>query len=290
VAALLQFLIAGLKNGAIYSLIALGFTIVFAATGAINFAQGEFFMLGGMLGVWFLHLGLPLPLALLLSVVTTAGVAALLELLAVRPIADGDPLRIIMVTIGGSVLLRQFAQHVFGPDELALPAFTQGPSVKVLGAAVELQTLWIWGITVVAVIALVVLYRFTMIGKAMRATSIQRDAARLVGINTSSMVTLAFALAGALGAAAGLAVAPLTQTAFDVGAGIGVKGFAAAILGGLGNPLAAVGGGILLGLLESLTAGYVNPLYKDAVSLVVLLAVLFLRPQGLFNRSRREKV
>jgi branched-chain amino acid transport system permease protein len=288
--ALLQFLIAGLKDGAIYALVALGFTIVFAATGAINFAQGEFFMLGGMVGWSLVHMGLPLPLAIVLSVAITATVAALLELLAVRPIADGDPLRIIMVTIGGSVLLRQFALHAFGADEQTIPAFSAGPSIKVAGAAIELQTLWIWGITVAVVVALVILYRSTMLGKAMRATSIQRDAARLVGVDTRRMVTLAFALAGAIGALAGLATAPLTQTAFDVGAGIGVKGFAAAILGGLGDPVAAVGGGVVLGLLESLTAGYISPLYKDAVSLVVLLAVLFLRPQGMFGRSGKEKV
>jgi branched-chain amino acid transport system permease protein len=288
--ALLQFLIAGLKDGAIYALVALGFTIVFAATGAINFAQGEFFMLGGMLGWWFVHLGLPLPIAALLAVALTAAVGALLELLAVRPIADGDPLRVIMVTIGGSVLLRQVALHAFGADEQTIPPFSAGQSLKIAGAAIELQTLWIWGITAAVVVGLVILYRSTMLGKAMRATSIQRDAARLVGVDTRGMVTLAFALAGALGALAGLATAPLTQTAFDVGAGIGVKGFAAAILGGLGDPVAAVGGGLVLGLLESLTAGYVNPLYKDAVSLVVLLAVLFLRPQGMFGRSGREKV
>ena len=288
--ALLQFLIAGLKNGAIYSLLALGFTIVFAASGAINFAQGEFFMLGGMLGWWFLHLGLPLPLAVVASVAATAGIAALLELLAVRPIGDGDPLRIIMVTIGASVVLRQLAQHLFGPDELPVPAFTAGASLKVAGAAIEIQTLWIWGITLVAVVGLAVLYRSTSLGKAMRATAIQRDAAQLVGIDTRRMVTIAFALAGALGAIAGLAVAPLTQTAFDVGASVGVKGFSAAILGGLGNPVAAVGGGLILGLLESLTAGYISPVYKDAVALIVLLGVLFVRPQGLFGAARKEKV
>ncbi len=288
--ALLQFLIAGLKSGSIYSLVALGFTIVYAATGAINFAQGEFFMLGGMLGVVYVRLGVPLPLAIALSVVSTAILGALFEVLAIRPIADGDPLRIIMVTIGGSIVIRQFVLHLLGPDEVPLSPFTAGPSHFVLGAAVERQTLWIWGITLVSVLALVLLYRRTTFGRAMTATSLNRDAARLVGIDTRTMVTWSFALAAGLGAVAGLAVAPLTQTAFDVGAGIGVKGFAAAILGGLGNPVAAVGGGLILGLLESLTAGYVNPLYKDAVALVVLLAVLFVRPQGLFGGPRREKV
>lgn len=289
-AELLQFLIAGLKNGSIYALIALGFTIVYASTGAINFAQGEFYMLGGMLGVWFTTLGLPLPAAVIAAVLASAVIGAVFEILAVRPIGSGDPLRIIMVTIGGAVVLRQLALHVFGPDERALAPFTAGPSVKFAGAAVERQTLWIWALMAAAVIALFVLYRRTTFGRAMRATSLNRDAARLVGIDGAAMVTYSFALAAALGALAGLAVAPLTQTAFDVGAGIGVKGFAAAILGGLGNPVAAVGGGLILGLLESLTAGYLDPLYKDAVSLVVLLLVLFIRPQGLLGRRGKEKV
>jgi branched-chain amino acid transport system permease protein len=290
VAALAQFLIAGLKSGSIYSLVALGFTIVYAATGAINFAQGEFFMLGGMLGVLYVRLGVPLPLAIALSVVTTGILGALFEVLAIRPIADGDPLRIIMVTIGGSIVIRQIVLHLLGPDEMPLDPFTSGPSHFVLGAAIERQTLWIWGITIASVLGLVFLYRRTTFGRAMTATSLNRDAARLVGIDTRTMVTWSFALAAGLGAVAGLVVAPLTQTAFDVGAGIGVKGFAAAILGGLGNPVAAVGGGLILGLLESLTAGYINPLYKDAVALVVLLAVLFVRPQGLFGGPRKEKV
>ena len=288
--ALAQFIVAGLKNGSIYALVALGFTIVFASTGAINFAQGEFYMLGGMFGVWFTSLGLPLPAAVLLAVIATAAVGALFELLAIRPLGDADPLRIIIITIGGSVLMRQVAFHAFGPDELPLPTFTEGPSIKLLGAAIERQTLWIWGATLLAVVLLAGLYRMTMLGRAMRATSQRRDAARLVGVDVRSMVTVSFALAAALGALAGLVVAPLTQTAFDVGAGIGVKGFAAAILGGLGNPIAAVGGGLVLGLLESLAAGYLDPTYKDAVALVVLLVVLFVRPHGLFGGSGREKL
>jgi branched-chain amino acid transport system permease protein len=287
---LLQFLIAGLKNGSIYALVALGFTIVYAATGAINFAQGEFYMLGGMLGAFFVGLGLPLPIAALAAVAATAAIGAVFELLAVRPIKGGDPLRIIMVTIGGAVVLRQLALHLFGPDERPLEKFTPGPSVMAFGAAIERQTFWIWGLTAVAMVALAIVYRKTAFGRAMRATSIDRDAARLVGVNARAMVTASFALAAALGAVAGLVVAPLATTSFSIGAGMGVKGFAAAILGGLGNPVAAVGGGLILGLLESLTAGYIDPVYQDGVAVVVLLLVLFVRPQGLFGRSGREKV
>jgi len=287
---LLQLLISGLKSGAIYALVALGFTIVFAATGAINFAQGEFFMLGGMLGAFFVELGLPLPIAAVAAIAATAAIGAVFELLAVRPIKGGDPLRIIMVTIGGAVLLRQMALHLFGPDEQALDPFTAGPSLKGLGAAVERQTIWIWILTAVTVVALAYLYRRTAFGRAMRATAIRHDAARLVGVSTDRMVTASFALAAGLGALAGLAVAPLTQTSFHVGAAMGVKGFAAAILGGLGNPVAAVAGGLILGVLESLTAGYIDSTYRDAVALVVLLVVLFVRPQGLFGGSGRVKV
>jgi branched-chain amino acid transport system permease protein len=287
---LLQFVVAGLKNGSIYALVALGFTIVYAATGAINFAQGEFFMLGGMLCVSFTELGMPLPMAAVAAIAATAAIGAVFELLAVRPIAGDDPLRIIMVTIGGAVILRQLALHLFGPDERALAPFTEGASLKAFGVAVELQTLWIWGLTAFAVAALALLYRKTSFGRAMRATAIRRDAARLVGVNAGLMVTVAFALAAGLGALAGVAVAPLTQTAFFVGAAIGVKGFAAAILGGIGKPISAVAGGLLLGLLESLAAGYLNPAYKDGVALVVLLVVLFVAPQGLLGRAGRVKV
>jgi branched-chain amino acid transport system permease protein len=229
-------------------------------------------------------------LAAVAAIAATAAIGGAFELLAVRPIAGGDPLLIIMVTIGGAVVLRQLALHLFGPDERALAPFTQGASIKVLGAAIERQTVWIWALTAVAVVALALLYRRTTFGRAMRATSIRRDAARLVGINASAMVTASFALAAALGALGGLVVAPLTQTSFNVGTGIGVKGFAAAILGGLGDPVAAVGGGLILGLLESLTAGYLDATYKDAVAVVVLLVVLFVRPQGLLGGSGRVKV
>jgi branched-chain amino acid transport system permease protein len=195
-----------------------------------------------------------------------------------------------MVTIGGSVLFSQLALHVFGPDTRSLATFTSGPSLKVLGAAIERQTIWIWCLTALAVAGLALLYRRTMFGRAMRATSLRRDAARLVGINARAMVTASFALAAALGAVAGLAVAPLTQTSFQVGSGVAVKGFAAAILGGLGDPAAAVAGGLVLGTLESLTAGYIDPTYKDGVALIILLLVLFVRHQGLFGGSGREKV
>lgn len=288
---LIQFIIAGLKNGSIYALVALGFTIVYASTNAINFAQGEFYMLGGMFAVFaFSSLGLPLPLAALLAVVAVMAVGLAFDRVAIRPRRDASPLTLIIITVGGSMVFQSFARHVFGPDEQPLPLFSSGPSLDFAGAAIDRQALWIWGVTLIAVAALSVLYTRTKLGRAMRATMQNREAAKLMGIDTHRVVMISFALAAGFGALAGVVVTPLTQTAFNVGVPVGVKGFAAAILGGLGNPFAAVAGGIVLGLVESLSIAFLSSTYKDVVALAVLLAVLFLRPQGLFSRGGREKL
>ncbi|MBN1192549.1 MAG: branched-chain amino acid ABC transporter permease [Coriobacteriia bacterium] len=287
---LLQLVIAGLKNGSIYALLALGFTIVFAATNVINFAQGEFYMLGGMFGVMgFSRFGLPLWLAVPLAVLLVACIGMAFEFLAIRPRKDADPMALVIITVGGSLVFASLARHLFGSDALALPDFTPGPSIALGGAAVERQTLWIWGLVVVAVVGLSLLYGKTRLGRAMRACMQNREAARLMGIDTARVVMISFGLAAALGALVGVAVTPLTSVRFDIGAGIGVKGFAAAILGGLGSPLAAVVGGLLLGLIEQAVIPFSSAM-KDVIALAVLLTVLFVRPQGLFRRTRKEKV
>ncbi len=289
-AELLQFVASGLQNGAVYALVALGFTLVYASTGIINFAQGEFFMLGGMLAVAGVRFGLPLPFAVLASVAGTAAIGLLFERVALRPRRDSGPLVLIIITIGGSMVMKSLARHAFGPNELTLPPFSPGDPIVLAGASIDRQVLWIWGLTIVAVIALTFLYSKTKLGRAMRACSLSHDAARLMGIDTARVVMISFGLAAALGALGGVAVAPLTQTAFDVGARAGLKGFAAAILGGLGNPIGAVVGGLVLGILESMSVAFISSTYKDAISLVILLAVLFLRPQGILGKRGREKV
>ena len=287
---LLQLALAGLKNGSIYALLALGYTIVYAATNVINFAQGEFYMLGGMLAVLgFSRFGLPLVIAAPLSVVAVAGIGMLFEFLAIRPRKDADPMALVIITVGGSLVFASLGRHLFGSDALALPEFTPGPSLAFAGAAIERQTLWIWGLVVAAVAGLTLLYGRTRLGRAMRACMQNREAARLMGIDTARVVMISFGLAAALGALAGVAVTPLTSTRFDIGAGIAVKGFAAAVLGGLGSPLAAVAGGVLLGLIEQAVIPF-SSVMKDVVALAVLLTVLFVRPQGLFRRSTREKM
>lgn len=287
---LLQFVASGLQNGAIYALMALGFTLVFASTGVINFAQGEFFMLGGMLVAAEVAAGVPLGLAVAGAVAATAAVGALIERFALRPARASGALTLIIITIGCSMLLKSAARHLFGPDERAVPAFSEGEPVAVAGAMVQRQVLWVVGLTLLAAVALTVLYRWTKLGLAMQACSVSHDAARIVGIDTARVVMASFALAGALGALAGAVVAPVTQTAYDVGARMGLKGFAAAVLGGLGDPVGAIVGGVVLGLLESGAVAFVSGTYKDAVALVVLLLVLVLRPQGIVGRHLGEKL
>ncbi|MDI6693068.1 MAG: branched-chain amino acid ABC transporter permease [Anaerosomatales bacterium] len=286
----LQFVTSGLQNGAIYALMALGFTLVFASTGIINFAQGEFFMLGGMLAAAGMAAGVPLGVSVLAAVAATTLVGCLVERLALRPARSAGGLALVIITIGCSMLIKSGARHLFGPDERALPAFTAGEPLSVGGALIEPQAVWVLVLALAAAVGLTVLYRWTKMGLAMRACSISHDAARIVGVDTARVVMLSFGLAGALGALAGAVVAPITQTAYDVGARMGLKGFAAALLGGLGDPVGAIVGGFVLGLLESGAVAVVSGTYKDAVALVVLLVVLVLRPQGILGRHLGEKL
>ncbi len=187
-AELLQFVVSGLQNGAVYALVALGFTLVYASTGIINFAQGEFFMLGGMLAVAGVRAGLPLPFAVVASVIGTAAIGLLFERVALRPRRDSGPLVLIIITIGGSMVMKSLARHVFGPNELSLPSFSPGPPVVFAGASIDRQVLWIWGLTILAVAGLTFLYSKTKLGRAMRACSLSHDAARLMGIDTAAVV------------------------------------------------------------------------------------------------------
>jgi branched-chain amino acid transport system permease protein len=277
---LAQFLVTGVTLGAIYAIVALGFTIIFNVTGIINFAQGEFVMLGGMLSFWLLGLGLPLPLAFLLAVVATAAVGYTLDRLAIRPARNAPVVSLIIITIGASIFIRGLGGHFWGKDAVPLPAFSGEVPLRMLGASVQPQTIWVIGTTVLAMTVLHLLLSYTLLGKALRACAINRNMAALVGIDARVMAGLSFGLSASLGALGGIVVAPLTMTSYDVGTMLGVKGFAAAALGGFGSQPGAVIGGITLGVLEALGAGFISSAYKDAIALGVLFLALFVRARG----------
>jgi len=286
----MQYLAAGLTAGAIYALVALGFSIIFNASRVINFAQGEFVMIGGMSAVSLVATGLPMALALPAAVAIAAAVGLLLERLAVGRARDADVVTLIIITIGASIFLRGLAQIVWDKRIHALAPLSGDAPIEVLGATILPQSVWVLAVTVAIVAALSWFFNRTRLGKAMLATSHNRLAAQLVGIDVRSVLFASFGLAAALGAVAGVLTAPITFTAYDVGTMLGLKGFAAAILGGLGSFPGAIVGGLVLGLLESLGAGYVSSAYKDVIAFVIILAVLFFRPDGILGALRSERV
>jgi len=286
----LQFLAAGLTAGSIYALVALGFSIVFNASRVINFAQGEFVMIGGMAAASLVGAGAPLLLAIAGAVLLATAVGLLLEKLAIERAARADVTTLIIITIGASILLRGLAQLVWGKGIRALPPISGERPIELLGASVLPQSLWVLGATLAIVAALSWFFERTRAGRAMRATAANRLAAQLVGIDVRHVLLASFGLASALGAVAGALIAPIAFTSWDAGTLLGLKGFAAAILGGLGSFHGAVAGGLVLGLLESLGAGFVSSAYKDAIAFVVILAVLFVRPDGLVGALRSERV
>ena len=285
-----QFIASGLTAGAIYALVALGFSIIYNASNAINFAQGEFVMIGGMAAVTLVGSGLPLLAAVPLAVLAAGLVGLLLEKLAIEPARHADTVTLIIITIGASLLLRGMAQLVWDKRVHALPAFSGDAPLHILGATLLPQSLWVLGGAGVAVAALSWFFNRTLFGKAMRATSYNPLAARLVGINTRSVLMVSFGLAAVLGALGGVLTAPITFTSYDSGIMLGLKGFAAAMLGGLGSFSGAVLGGLLLGLIEGLGAGFVSSAYKDAIAFVIILAVLFFMPGGLLGARRSDRV
>ncbi|WP_029005260.1 branched-chain amino acid ABC transporter permease [Azorhizobium doebereinerae] len=287
---LLQFLASGVTVGAVYALVALGFTIIYNASDVVNFAQGEFVMLGGMISVAGVAAGLPLPLAALIAIVATAAIGVALNTFAIEPARGAPVVSLIIITIGASIFIRGVTQIVLDKGTHRLPSFSGDAPFHVLGATVLPQSLWVVAGAVAIFVALWLFFTRTLTGRAVLATSNNRLAAQLVGINTKFVMTLSFALSAAIGALAGVLITPILPTSFEVGISLALKGFAAAMLGGMGNPKGALAGGLLLGLMEALTAGYISSHYKDAVAFFVILAVLFAFPRGLYGSNPTERV
>ena len=286
-----QYLVAGLTYGTIYAIVGIGFNIIYNTTGIINFAQGEFVMLGGMTAV-SLHAFLPLPFAILAAVIITMIIGGLIEIVFIRWLVKPSVLRMIIITIGISILVREAALMIWGEGVRSLPYFT-GNEISALsfgGVRVSPQVLWSLGVCAVVVVLLNLFFKFTMLGREMRACAANRDAATLCGIPTRNMITLSFVLSAGIGALAGCVVSPITQTQYAIGSGLAIKGFTVAILGGLGNSMAAVAAGFILGVLESFSIWIMPTAYKDAISISILLAMLFLRPSGLFGNREAFKL
>ncbi len=297
-AQILQFLLSGITVGSIYALIALGFVTIYNVTGIINFAQGEFAVYGAFLAITVfqnirlvsgnvqLALEWPLPLAALFGVVVTTMLGVLLYRAGIQPAKKASVLSMIIVTIGAAFVLRGAALLIWGTDPFRLPAFTEGTPLKLFGAILTRQSVWVIGVTVILLVLLYWFFNYTLMGKTLRACADNPKAALLMGISPRKMSLVAFAISAATSAIAGIVIVPSTFMTYDRGLTLSLKGFVAAIVGGLTNPAGAVLGGVSLGVLESFGAGYLSSGYKDAVTFIVLFTVLAVRLGGLLRRRR----
>lgn len=286
----LQFVITGLSTGAVYALVGLGIVLVHQVTGIINFAQGDFVMLGGLSFALFEEAGLALVPAAMLAITIATVVGVLVNLLAIRPARHASTERLIILTIGASITIQGLALVFLGTSPHFARPFTEGQPFRLAGAVILSQYLWVFLLTGAGVVALWLFLTRTTAGKAMRACAINEEAARICAISPARMSLLAFALAAALGAIGGVVLAPLQSPDAGIGIGLGLKGFTAAVVGGLASPQGAVVGGLLIGVVESLAAGHLPSGYKDAVAFAILFLVLLLRPEGLLRHTSAVRV
>lgn len=286
-----QIVVSGLTLGAIYALIAIGFTIVFSTMKLINFAHGEFVMAGGLV-YGFLHfaVGMPVLAAAGLSLALCCLFGWLVYVLGVKGVDSSNHIAQVMITLGLGITAKGIAQVVIGKNTVFPPALPGLPPLAMGGITIAPQSLWIVIALVLFMAALYLVLKYTWLGLSMRAVAINGYAAVLMGISPIRTSAAAFVVAGLLGGAAGILLAPLASASYDNGIFLGIKGFAAAILGGIGNPVGAVIGGLVLGLAEAVAAGYISSIYKDAITLSLLLVILLLRPQGLIGEKLPQKL
>jgi len=288
---ILQYLIGGITKGSIYSIVGLGFTIIFNSTEIINFAQGEFVMLGALIMVTLTSaLHLPMPIAFISAVALVTVIGMVFDLSIIRPAKKASPVTLIIITIGASIFIRGVSMLIWGKDPYPLPSFSGDVPIIIGGASIIPQTLWIIGTTLLILVILQLFFEYTITGKAMKACAVNRRAAGLLGIRVNRMILLSFALSGGLGAVAGIIISPITFAGYDMGVMLGLKGFCGAVIGGLGSVIGAIVGGFVLGILESLGAGLISSAYKDAIAFIILLIVLFVRPTGLLGSGDVKRV
>jgi branched-chain amino acid transport system permease protein len=286
----LQYIFSGLTSGAIYALAALGFAIIYNASHVINFAQGEFIMIGGMTTASLVAAGVPLPVAAIVAVIAAMLVGAALEKFAVEPARGADVVTLVIITIGASIFIRGAAQVIWDKGVHSLPAFSGDRPIALFGATLMPQSIWVVGVAMAVILALGWFTNRTLFGKAMLATSFNNLAAQLVGIGVKRVLLVSFAVSAMLGAVGGIVTTPITFTSYESGIMLGLKGFSAAILGGLGSGPGAILGGLIVGITEALASGYLSSAYKDVFAFVIILCVLFFIPNGLLGRKGSDRV
>lgn len=294
----LQQLINGLSLGAIYALIALGYTMVYGILKFINFAHGEVFMLGAYSGYYLAGLfGVTSPsivwaiIILLLTMVITAAIGVIIEKLAYRPLRHSSKLTVLITAIGVSLFLQYGGQLVFGASPKSFPTLIENYNFDIAGIKVSLIQLIVIFFSVILMLGLRFVVMKTKIGIAIRAVSNNLTAASLMGINIDKVISFTFILGSSMAGAAGILYA-VSYPSIDPLIGLlpGLKAFIAAVLGGIGNFPGAALGGVLIGIIETLTVGYISPTYRDAIAFAILIIILLFKPSGLLGKKEIEKV
>ena len=293
---LLQLLLSGIALGMIYAVIAFGYQSTFATSGTLNFGQGDALMLGAMAGLSlsgsimggpYVNYWLMVPLVLLIG----AFQGVVVEFIGVRPaIKTKSEFGWIMSTIALGIIFRNTAENLWGRDDLPFPSPLPTEPLHIFGANVLPMELLVVGGAILMMVLVELFNRRTIYGKAVVATASDRDAAGLMGINTGLVITFSYALSSMSAAFAGVLIAPITLTGASMGAVLGLKAFAVAIIGGLTSGMGVIVGGLLLGIAETTTGFYISTGYKDVPGLVLLLLVLASKPSGLFGKKAIKKV
>ncbi|QEL22063.1 branched-chain amino acid ABC transporter permease [Bosea sp. F3-2] len=283
-----QTILNGLSVGCIYGLIGIGFCVIYNASGIVNFAQGAFVMLGGMLTYVLGTYHVPLLPAAVIAILIVGLIGVVIERVVVRPLWDRNAAMFVMIlaTLAVQIVIERATLIAWGDQPKSLPVFTDYPPIRVAGVAIGYQTLWIFGTSLVLIALLALFFKRTLVGRAMRACAINRDAAALQGIVVPRMLALSFGLSAGLGAIAGILVTPTQYTAFNVGTPFAITGFIAAIVGGFGRPFGAFLGGLTLGLAQALAVFALGSGLKNAAALSVLLVFLFFRPSGILGSAK----
>jgi branched-chain amino acid transport system permease protein len=283
-----QIVFSGIYMGCIYGLVGMGFALIFNSSKIFNFAQGEFLMLGAMLYVTFTtSLNLPFGIAIILCIVSMGLIGVCLEVLGINPLRrrNAETIRIVMVTLAFGIISKNLAEAIWGKYPLKAKEILKVPHVQIAGHLFRAQGVIIIAVTAILLMILWYFFERTMYGKAYRASAFNVTMAYLSGINVRAMVMTSFVLSGILGGVAGVLVGPLAFVSSDMGAMLGVKGFCAAVIGGMGNPFGAVIGGLLIGLSENMVGGFISTRLMQGLSFMFLILVLLIRPQGLLGVS-----
>lgn len=288
----LQQTINGLSIGSIYALIALGYTMVYGIIKLINFAHGEIFMFGSYMGMIAITvLNLPFYVAFIFSMITTALLGVIIERVAYKPLRKSSRIAALITAIGVSFLLQNAMLQIMGARIYAFPQVFNNRVFNVYGVRINLIQIVIFVVSILLMVALQLLVKKTSVGRAMRAVSVDKEAAALMGVNVDRIITLTFAIGSALAAAAGIMVGLYYIRVYPfMGFTPGLKAFVAAVFGGIGIIPGAMIGGFVIGLIETFVAGYGSTLYKDAVVFGILILVLLIKPSGLLGKNEKEKV